>query len=83
MPGAAAVGVEARIRSAVEERLPESNPAVRVALTDLVAVEFTLRAATLAEARAEGRAVAESALLGAGPVAIDAVELVAPSAVPV
>lgn len=83
LPGAAAVGVEERIRSAVEDRLPDSHPAVSVALTDLVTIEFTLAAETLAEARAEGRAVAESVLLGASPVALDAVELLAPPAVPV
>jgi hypothetical protein len=83
LPGAAAVGVEQRIRSAVEDRVPDSNPAVHVALTDVVTVEFSLPAATLAEARAQGRAVAESVLLGASPVALEAIELLAPPAVPV
>jgi hypothetical protein len=83
VPGAAAVGVEQRILSAVEARLPDSDPAVRVALTDLVSIEFTVAAASLAEARAEGRAVAEDALLGAAPVSLEAVELLAPPAVPV
>jgi hypothetical protein len=83
LPGAAAVGVEERIRSSVENRLPDSNPVVHVALTDLVTVEFVLSAATLAEARAEGRAVAESVLLGAAPIALEAVELLTPPAVTV
>lgn len=83
LPGAAAAGIEQRIRSAVADRLPGSNPAVQVALDDLVTIEFTLAAATLAEARAEGRSVAESVLVGASPVALDGVELLAPPAVPV
>lgn len=83
LPGAAAVGVEQRIRAALADRLPDSDPAVLVALTDAVAIEFTLPAASLAEARAEGRAVAEDVLLGAAPVAVDAVELLAPPPVPV
>jgi hypothetical protein len=83
VPGAAAVGVEERIRSSVENRLPDSNPVVQVALTDLVTVEFVLAAGTLAEARAEGRAVAESVLLGAAPIALEAVELLTPPAVTV
>jgi hypothetical protein len=83
VPGAAAVGIEERIRAAVEDRLPDSNPSVRVALTDTVTVEFSLSAATLSEARAEGRAVAESVLLGAAPIALAAIELLVPPAVPV
>jgi hypothetical protein len=83
LPGAAAVGVEQRIRSAVEERLHDANPDVHVALTDVVTMEFTMAAASLVEARAEGRAMAERVLLGAAPVAIEAVELVTPPAVPV
>ena len=83
LPGAAAVGVEQRILSAVEDRLPDSDPAVHVARTDLVMVEFAVTAATLAEARAEGRKVAEGVLMGASPVALEAVELPAPPAVPV
>jgi hypothetical protein len=82
LPGAAAVGVEQRILWALEERLPDSNPDVRVALTDLVTVGFTLAAASLVEARAEGRVLAERVLLRASPIAIEAVELVTPPAVP-
>jgi hypothetical protein len=77
------VGVEQRIRSAVEDRLPHSNPAVRVSLTDLVELDFEVSAESLAEARAYGRTVAESVLRGASPVAVEAVELLAPPAVPV
>ena len=51
LPGAAAVGVEERIRKVVEDRVPESDPAVRVALTDQVTVEFTVVAASATEAR--------------------------------
>ena len=83
LPGAAAVGVEGRIRTAVEDRLPDSNPAVHVGLTDVVDAGVALSAATLPEARAEGRAVAESVLLGASLIALEAVELLAPPAVPV
>lgn len=83
LPGAAAVGVEDRIRSAVGDRLPESNPTVRVGLTDVVTVEFTVWAATLPEARAQGRAVAEGVLLGAPLIALEAVELLTPPGVPV
>lgn len=83
LPGAAAVGVEQRIRGGIADRLPGSNPAVQVALTDQVTIEFRVEAATVAEARAEGRAVAEDVLVGASPVALDAVELLAPPAVSV
>jgi hypothetical protein len=83
LPGAAAAGIEQRIQSAVADRLPDSNPAVQVALDDLVTIEFTLTAASLAEARGEGRSVAESVLAGASPVALDAAELLALPSVPV
>jgi hypothetical protein len=83
LPGAAAAGIEQRIQSAVADRLPGSNPAVQVALDDLVTIEFTLVAATLAEARGEARSAAESVLVGASPVALDAFELLAPPSVPV
>jgi hypothetical protein len=83
LPGAAAVGVEERIRSAVDIRVPDSDPAVQVELTDRVTVEFTVAAVTLPEARAAGRAVAAEVLLGAAPIALDAVELLTPPAVPV
>jgi hypothetical protein len=82
LPGAAAVGLEARIRAAIADRLPDSAPAVQVALSDIVTIEFTVSAATLAEARAEGRAAAEAVLVGASAIALDAVELPAPSSGP-
>ena len=44
LPGAAAVGVEQRIRAVLADRLPESDPTVRVALTDQVTVAFTMSA---------------------------------------
>ncbi len=83
LPGAAAVGVEARILGRVMDRVPDSDPAVRVALTDQVTVEFTVAAWSLTEARAEGRAVALEVLLGAAPIALDAVELLTPPPVSV
>jgi hypothetical protein len=82
LPGAAAVGVEERIRTVIEDRVPDSDPAVRVALTDKVTVEFTMAAASATEARADGRAVALEVLLGASPIALDAVELLMPPRVP-
>ena len=78
LPGAAAVGVEARIRAVIEDRVPDSDPDVRVALTDKVTVMFTMAAGSATEARAAGRAIALRVLSGASPVAVDAVELVTP-----
>jgi len=82
LPGAAAVGVEQRIRAVLEERLPETDPTVRVALTDQVTVAFTLPAESATEARAAGRLLAYDVLLGAEPIALDAVELFAAPPVP-
>jgi ATP phosphoribosyltransferase regulatory subunit HisZ len=82
LPGAAAVGVESRIRAVVENRVPDSDPEVRVALTDQVTVEFTVVAESATEARADGRGVALEVLQGASPVALDAVELLAPPRIP-
>ena len=75
LPGAAAVGIEQRIRAVLEDRLPEADPTVRVALTDQVTVVFTLSADSATEARALGRLLAHEVLLGAGPIALDALEL--------
>jgi hypothetical protein len=75
VPGAAAVGVEERILAVVADRLPDSDPDVRVALTDRVTVMFTVSARSAAEARAAGRDLAFEALLGASPTALEAVEL--------
>jgi hypothetical protein len=83
LPGAAAVGVEERIRAVVEGRVPDSDPAVSVALTDRVTVEFTVAAASATEARADGRDVALEVLQGASPIALDAVELLTPPRLPV
>ena len=83
LPGAAAVGVEERIRTVVEDRVPDSDPAVQVALTDRVTVEFTVAAASATEARADGREVALEVLQGASPIALDAVELLTPPRVSV
>jgi hypothetical protein len=83
LPGAAAVGVEQRIRTVVEERVPDSDPVVSVALTDRVTVEFTVAAASATEARADGRDVALEVLQGASPIALDAVELLTPPRMPV
>ena len=82
LPGAAAVGVEQRIRAVLEDRLPESDPTVRVALTDEVTVAFTMAAESPTEARAEGRLLARDVLLGAEPVVLDAVELFVAPPVP-
>ncbi len=82
LPGAAAVGVESRIRAMVENRVPDSDPEVRVALTDQVTVEFTVVAASATEARADGREVALEVLQGASPLALDAVELLSPPRIP-
>jgi hypothetical protein len=75
VPGAAAVGVEQRIRGVLADRVPDSDPDVHVALTDQVTVVFTLSADSATEARALGRLLAHEVLLGAGPIALDAVEL--------
>ena len=82
LPGAGAVGVEQRIRAVLEDRLPEADPTVRVALTDQVTLGFTMAAESATEARAEGRLVAYDVLLGAAPIALDAVELFAAPPVP-
>jgi hypothetical protein len=82
LPGAAAVGVEERIRAVVEDRVPDSDPAVLVALTDRVMVEFTVVAASATEARADGREVALEVLQGASPIVLDAVELLTPPRIP-
>lgn len=82
LPGAAAVGVEQRIRAVLADRLPESDPSVRVALTDQVTVAFTMSAESATEARAEGRVLAHDVLLGATPIALEAVELFAAPPVP-
>jgi len=82
LPGAAAVGVEQRIRAVLADRLPESDPTVRVALTDQVTVAFTMSAESATEARAEGRVLAYDVLLGATPIALEAVELFAAPPVP-
>jgi hypothetical protein len=82
VPGAAAVGVEQRIRAVLGDRLPDSDPDVHVALTDEVTVGFTLSAESATEARAVGRLVANDVLLGAAPIALDAVALFAAPPVP-
>jgi hypothetical protein len=82
LPGAAAVGVEQRIRKVVAERVPDSDPAVHVALTDQVTVEFTVAAASATEARADGRVVALDVLQGASPITLHAVELLTPPRIP-
>ena len=48
-----------------------------MALTDEVTVGFTLSAESATEARAVGRLVANDVLLGAAPIALDAVALFA------
>ncbi len=75
VPGAAAVGVEQRIRAVVADRVPDSDPDVHVALTDRVTVAFTMTAESATEARAVGRLLAHDVLFGAEPIALDAVEL--------
>jgi hypothetical protein len=82
VPGAAAVGVEQRIRAVLADRVPDSDPDVHVALTDQVTVAFTLSAESTTEARAVGRLVAHDVLLGAAPIALDAAELFAQPPVP-
>jgi glycine/D-amino acid oxidase-like deaminating enzyme len=82
VPGAAAVGVEQRIRAVLADRVPDSDPDVHVTLTDQVTVAFTLSADSATEARAIGRLVADDVLLGAAPIALDAVELFAAPPVP-
>jgi hypothetical protein len=82
VPGAAAVGVEQRIRSVLADRVPDSDPDVHVALTDRITVAFTVSAESATEARALGRVLAHDVLLGAGPIALDAHELFAPPPVP-
>jgi hypothetical protein len=75
VPGAAAVGVEQRIRAVLADRVPDSDPDVHVALTDQVTVAFTIGAESATEARALGRLLAHDVLLGAEPIALDALEL--------
>jgi hypothetical protein len=82
LPGAAAVGVEQRIRTVLEDRVPDADSTVRVALTDQVTVAFTLSADSATEARAAGRLVAYDVLLGAEPIALEAAELFAAPPVP-
>jgi hypothetical protein len=82
VPGAAAVGVEGRIRAVLADRVPDSDPTVYVALTDQVTVAFTIPADSATEARAAGRTVAHDVLLGAEPIALDAVELFTAPPVP-
>ena len=82
VPGAAAVGVEGRIRAVLADRVPDSDPTVHVALTDRVTVAFTIPADSSTEARAAGRTVAHDVLLGAEPIALDAVELFTAPPVP-
>ena len=83
LPGAAAVGVEQRIHALLAERVPDSDPTVCVALTDQVTVAFTMPADSATEARALGRSLAQDVLLGAEPIALDAVELFSAPPVPV
>jgi hypothetical protein len=83
LPGAAAVGVEGRIRAVIEDRVPDSDPDVLVAFTDEVTLMFTMAAESATEARAAGRAIALRVLSGASPVAVDAVELLTPPPVAV
>jgi hypothetical protein len=82
VPGAAAVGVEQRIRAVLADRVPDSDPEVHVALTDQVTLALTVSAESATEARALGRLLAHDVLLGAGPVALEAHELFAPPPVP-
>ncbi|HEX3329872.1 MAG TPA: hypothetical protein VHS27_08110 [Gaiellales bacterium] len=82
LPGAAAVGIEQRIRAVLEDRLPQADPTVRVALTDQVTIAFTMAAESATEARADGRLLAHDVLLGAEPIALEAVELFAAPPVP-
>ena len=82
VPGAAAVGVEGRIRAVLADRVPDSDPDVHVALTDQVTVAFTISADSATEARALGRLLAHDVLLGAEPIALEAAELFAPPPIP-
>jgi hypothetical protein len=82
VPGAAAVGVEQRIRAVLTDRVPDSDPDVHVALTDQITVAFTMSAESATEARIVGRLLAHDVLLGAEPIALDAVELFAAPPVP-
>jgi hypothetical protein len=82
VPGAAAAGVEGRIRAVLADRVPESDPDVHVALTDQVTMAFTVSAESATEARALGRLMAYDVLLGAEPIALDAAELFAAPPVP-
>jgi hypothetical protein len=82
VPGAAAVGVEGRIRAVLADRVPDSDPDVHVALTDRVTLAFTISAESASEARAVGRLLARDVLLGAEPIALDAAELFAAPPVP-
>ena len=66
----------------LEDRLPEADPTVRVALTDQVTIAFTMAAESATEARADGRLLAHDVLLGAEPIALEAVELFAAPPVP-
>jgi hypothetical protein len=75
VPGAAAVGVEGRIRAVLADRVPDADADVHVALTDRVTVAFTMSADSAIEARAVGRLLAHDVLLGAEPIALEAVEL--------
>lgn len=82
VPGAAAVGVEQRIRAVLADRVPASDPDVHVALTDQVTVAFTMTAESATEARAIGRLLAHDVLFGAEPIALDAVPLFTAPPVP-
>jgi hypothetical protein len=82
VPGAAAVGVEQRIRAVLADRVPDSDPDVHVALTDQVTVAFTMSAGSATEARALGRLVAHDVLLGAEPIALDTLALLPAPPVP-
>jgi hypothetical protein len=83
VPGAAAVGVEERICVLLADRVPDSDPEVRVTLADEVTISFTVIAGCATEARAEGRDLAAEALLGAPPTTLEAVELLPLPPVPV
>jgi hypothetical protein len=64
------------------DRVPDSDPDVHVALTDQVTVAFTMSAESATEARALGRMLAHDVLLGAEPIALDALELFAAPPIP-
>ncbi len=76
------MGVEQRIRAVLAERVPDSDPSVCVAMTDQVTVAFTMFADSATEARVAGRSLAHDVLLGAEPIALDAVELFTAPPVP-